>query len=105
MVYIENGTPLRQRSPWRLSIIKDFFEEVVGFSILFVTTFLPDTNPDEAIEKHKRGTRLLRTYGSGSGSRNGGGNNFIGRRGPTGSNIRGMGSVQTQAQRQGGGGG
>lgn len=104
MVYIQNGNTVSQRSPWRLSILKDAFDEVLGFAILFFSTFLPDTDVNEAVEKHRKSTSLLRTYGSGGGSNNNSFNN--GRpRGPTGSNIRGMGNLQNQTQPRAGGGG
>ena len=75
MVYIQNGNTVSQRSPWRLSILKDAFDEVLGFAILFFSTFLPDTDVNEAVEKHRKSTSLLRTYGSGGGSNNNGFNN------------------------------
>jgi len=102
MVYIQNGSTVSQRSPWRLSILKDAFDEILGFGILFFSTFLPDTNIDEAVQKHKQSTSLLRTYGGGGRSNNNAFNN--GRRGPTGSNIRGMGNLQNQTQPRAGGG-
>ena len=67
MVYIQNGNAVTQRSPYRLSIFKDIFDEILGFSVLFFSTFLPDTNVDEAVAKHKSSTSLLRTYGGGGG--------------------------------------
>mmetsp|Transcript_23596 Transcript_23596/g.72583 ORF Transcript_23596/g.72583 Transcript_23596/m.72583 type:complete len:177 (+) Transcript_23596:786-1316(+) len=89
MVYLAaDGTVLKRRSPWRLSIVSDAFWVVVNFvSFFFQTMFDPES------AHHSLRPQKFRSSGGGGGGGGSGGGGGGGRR------VRGMGDLSASRMR------
>ncbi|XP_076468804.1 selenoprotein K-like [Babylonia areolata] len=65
MVYVSGGQVLESRSPWRFSVIPEFFWGIINFIVLFFKTMInPDLNSRGNTNSH---TTDYRPPGSGPG--------------------------------------
>lgn len=69
MVYISNGAVVQKRSPWRFSIIVDFFLAIISILTIFWRTLF---DPAAAAQVRSSGGNNSRRDGSGRGGGGGG---------------------------------
>lgn len=76
MVYISNGAVVQKRSPWRVSIIVDFFLAIVSLLTIFWRTLF---DPAAAAQVRSSGSNNRRDGGGrGGGGGNGGRPRIVG---------------------------
>ncbi|KAG0480319.1 hypothetical protein HPP92_011177 [Vanilla planifolia] len=79
MAYVENGVVKSKRTPWRLSIISDFFRAILNFIQVFFATMFSMSKTDE----YKKSSGAGKKWDGGSGGGGPGGGPGGGRpRGP-----------------------
>eukprot|EP00241_Pyramimonas_parkeae_P013693 CAMPEP_0114250374 /NCGR_PEP_ID=MMETSP0058-20121206/14663_1 /TAXON_ID=36894 /ORGANISM="Pyramimonas parkeae, CCMP726" /LENGTH=64 /DNA_ID=CAMNT_0001364025 /DNA_START=157 /DNA_END=347 /DNA_ORIENTATION=+ len=57
MPYVSNGSVLEKRSPWRLSLITDFFWSIVNGIAFFFQTLLSMDASEDYVKKSRAGNR------------------------------------------------
>lgn len=72
MVYISNGAVVQKRSPWRVSIIVDFFLAIVNLIVVFLRTLYDPAAVAQVRNAGGAGSSSNNRRGGGGGGRGGG---------------------------------